>query len=102
MFAPAFANGGFVDNGEAFIARESGPELVGRIGNRTAVANNAQIVAGIAEGVEDANMGVVNAIYAVANQIVGAIKSNSGGVDWDSITRQISRTQARQAVSANI
>ena len=98
----AYANGGFVDNGEAFIARESGPELVGRIGNRTAVANNAQIVAGIAEGVEDANMGVVNAIYAVANQIVGAIKNNGGGVDWDSITRQISRTQARQAVSANI
>lgn len=103
MLATAFANGGFVDNGEAFIARESGPELVGRIGNRTAVANNAQIVAGISEGVEEANMGVVNAIYAVANQIVGAIKSNGGsGVDWDSITRQISRTQARQAVSANI
>lgn len=97
-----YADGGFVNTGEAFIARESGPELVGRIGNRTAVANNAQIVAGIAEGVEDANMGVVNAIYAVANQIVGAIKSNGGGVDWDSITRQISRTQARQAVSANI
>ena len=45
------ANGGFVTTGQMFIARESGPELVGTMGNRTAVANNDQIVAGIAGGV---------------------------------------------------
>lgn len=49
------ASGGFVNVGEAFIAREAGPELVGRMGNRTAVANNDQIVAGIASGVRSAN-----------------------------------------------
>ena len=47
-----FANGGFPRVGEMFIARESGPELVGQIGGRTAVANNDQIVEGISWGVE--------------------------------------------------
>lgn len=48
------AGGGFVDTGEWFIAREAGPELVGRIGNRTAVANNDQIIQGISTGVFNA------------------------------------------------
>lgn len=38
-----------------FIAREAGPEMVGTIGNKTSVANNEQIVSGIAQGVSDAN-----------------------------------------------
>lgn len=45
------ADGGFVTAGQMFIARENGPEMVGQMGNRTAVANNDQIVAGIAGGV---------------------------------------------------
>ena len=48
------AVGGFVPAGELFIARESGPELVGRMGGNTAVANNDQIVAGIQSGVQAA------------------------------------------------
>lgn len=48
---PRFASGGVVDEGQLFIARESGPEMVGRMGNRTAVANNEQIVDGISAGV---------------------------------------------------
>lgn len=97
------ANGGFVDNGQMFIARESGPELVGTMGNRTAVANNAQIVAGIAAGVSEANEDVVNAIYTSINQVIGAIRENRNGngtVDWDAVTRKISSTQRRQAASA--
>lgn len=99
----AYANGGFVDHGQMFIAREAGPEMVGRIGNRTSVANNDQIVSGIAAGVEDANTGVINAIYAMANQVVGAIRESggSGNVNWDAITRKITLTQRRQAMSAN-
>ncbi len=49
------ASGGFPETGQMFIAREAGPELVGTIGNRNAVVNNDQIVAGISEGVADAN-----------------------------------------------
>lgn len=41
------AEGGFVDTGQMFIAREAGPELVGTMGGRTAVANNDQITSGI-------------------------------------------------------
>jgi len=44
-----YAEGGFPDVGQLFIANESGPELVGNIGNRTAVANQQQITEGIAE-----------------------------------------------------
>lgn len=46
-----YASGGFPTVGEMFIARESGPEMVGRMGSRSAVANNAQIVEGVASGV---------------------------------------------------
>lgn len=53
--AGKFADGGFPDMGQLFIARESGPEMVGQIGNRTSVANNDQIVEGIQRGVADAN-----------------------------------------------
>ena len=49
-----FAQGGFPDEGQMFIAREAGPELVGTIGGRTAVANNDQIVEGIRQGVFEA------------------------------------------------
>lgn len=50
------ASGGFPDVGEMFIARESGPELVGSINGKTAVANNDQITEGIARAVYSAMM----------------------------------------------
>lgn len=51
-YLSGFAGGGFPDTGEFFMARENGiPEMVGRIGNRTAVANNDQIVDAIEKGV---------------------------------------------------
>lgn len=43
----AYASGGFVEQGQLFIAREAGAELVGGMGNKTAVANNQQITDGI-------------------------------------------------------
>ena len=42
--------------GQMFIARERGPELVGRIGNKNAVVNNDQIITGIASAVYSAMM----------------------------------------------
>ena len=53
---PLLANGGVVDAGQMFIAREAGPELVGSIGRKTAVANNDQIISGIESGVYRAVM----------------------------------------------
>lgn len=51
-----YASGGFPTSGEIFMARENGmTEYVGSMGSRTAVANNTQIVEGIAAGVSSAN-----------------------------------------------
>lgn len=53
---PRFAEGGFPEMGQLFIANEAGPELIGQMGNRTAVANSEQIVQGVSSGVAQANM----------------------------------------------
>ena len=66
---PLFEDGGFVDEGQLFIAREAGAEMVGAMGRRTAVANNDQIVEGISAGVSVANDGVIAAIYALLNVV---------------------------------
>ena len=50
----AYALGGFPEQGQMFIARERGPELVGNIGNKAAVVNNDQIVESVSQGVYNA------------------------------------------------
>lgn len=60
-----YADGGFVGSGQMFIAREAGPEMVGSIGGRTAVANNDQIVQAVSLG--------------VYNAVVDAMGKTSGG-----------------------
>lgn len=64
-----FATGGFPNTGEMFLARERGPELVGRIGGRTAVANNDQIVAGIESG-------VYNAVSKAMSEVLSSYAQN--------------------------
>ena len=54
IYLQGFASGGYPDTGELFIARESGAELVGNIGGRTAVASNSDILEGIRQGVFEA------------------------------------------------
>lgn len=93
---PLLAEGGFPATGQMFIAREAGPEMVGTIGNKSAVVNNEQIIAGISEGVADANSEqnallreqnnllrkllekdtVVNAVVG-ANDIIGGIQKKN-------------------------
>lgn len=52
-----YESGGFPVSGEMFLARENGlPEMVGKIGNKTSVANNGQIIEGIKAGVYEAVM----------------------------------------------
>ena len=64
-----YATGGYPTTGEMFIAREAGPEYVGSMGGRTAVANNDQIVAGISSGVASANA-EQNALLRQQNQLL--------------------------------
>lgn len=51
-----YASGGFPTQGSLFIANEAGPELIGTIGGRTAVASNDEIT------------GIADAVYATGNQ----------------------------------
>lgn len=100
------ANGGFVDSGELFLARESGPEMVGSIGNRTAVANNGQIVEGISEGVAYANSGVIGAI----NQLIAVVQQIDPTIELDGLkvsrelhkyNRQVTR-EAGQSLAVEV
>lgn len=51
-----YAYGGFPDEGQVFVAREAGAEMVGSISGKTAVANNDQIVEAVSQGVYAAVM----------------------------------------------
>ena len=66
-----YAQGGFPPMGQMFIANERGPELVGNIGRRTAVANNDQIISGIASGVASAN----SAQNSLLRQLIQAVQN---------------------------
>ena len=59
---PRFDGGG-IHSAQLFMANENGmpPELIGNIGNRTAVANQGQMVAAMAQGVYEAMMEVMSA-----------------------------------------
>ena len=48
-----YAKGGIPSDGQMFVARESGPELVGKFGNHSGVMNNDQIVQSVTDGVAD-------------------------------------------------
>lgn len=76
---PRLAEGGFVDSGQLFMARENGlTEMVGAIGNKAAVANNDQIVDGVAGGVERANA-EQNALLREQNRLLRALLEKESG-----------------------
>ena len=92
-----FADGGFPESGQLFLANESGPEMVGRIGQKTAVANNEQITQGIAIAVRDANQDLISVMYNVASQIVRAVEE--GGdvyMDGYKVGGRVTASQNRQ------
>lgn len=93
------AEGGFVDEGQLFIAREAGAEMVGAMGRRTAVANNDQIVESISAGVSVANDGVIAAIYALMNIIED--KDLSVSIGDDVIGRSYDRYSRNRGVRVN-
>lgn len=83
-----YAQGGFPEAGELFVAREAGPEMVGKMGNRTTVANNEQIVEGISEGVyaavlaamrqTEGNGGQAVNVYLDGRQITASVEKRQG------------------------
>lgn len=99
-FIPSFATGGTIDSGQLFIAREAGAELVGNIGNTTAVMNNQQIVQAVSSGVAQAVSGVMAQMLAVQG-------NNSGNgeiavsvyLDGRQIAASVEKAQKRKGVS---
>lgn len=94
-----FASGGFPTEGQLFIAREAGPEMVGTINGTTAVANNDQIVSGISAGVQNANTAVVSAIYTLISAVQD--KDFSVSIGDDAIGRANARYQQSRGASVN-
>lgn len=85
-FSGKYATGGFPETGQMFIANEAGPELVGNIGNSTAVVNNTQIVDAVSLGVANAVASVLGSqnnsnsnatyLYINGNEFAKAIYSD--------------------------
>lgn len=73
-----YADGGLPNTGEMFVARENGPELVGNIGNHSAVANNDQIVEGIRSGVSDANQETNTLLREQNNLLMRLLEKDTG------------------------
>lgn len=93
----AYKHGGFPPTGQMFIAREAGPEMVGSIGGRTAVANNDQIVEGISAGVEWANA-KQNALLAEQNSLLRQLlaKDTNIEISANSISQGLNRKNQRE------
>lgn len=82
---PRYASGGYP--GDLFIANDGGPEMVGRIGSRTAVVNNDQIVAAVSRGV-----------YAAVKEAFSDSGSSRGG---DTVVQIDGREVFRAVVNQN-
>lgn len=82
---PRYAGGGYP--GDLFIANDGGPEMVGRIGSRSAVVNNDQIVAAVSRGV-----------YAAVKEAFSDSGSSRGG---DTVVQIDGREVFRAVVNQN-
>lgn len=92
-----YAVGGMPDEGELFVAREAGPELVGRYGGHTAVMNNTQIVSAVSNGVYRA----VSSAMAQTQRSGNTDRpiQNHIYLDRKEITSQIEKQQSANGVS---
>lgn len=94
------ASGGFPEVGELFLARESGPEMVGSIGGRTAVANNDQITSAIASAVAPAVYNaVVQAMSNSRSNVVVNLVGDAEGL-FNAVVEQDNNYQRRTGSSA--
>lgn len=86
-----YANGGFPESGELFMARERGPELVGKMGNRNVVANNNQITDGIKRAVIEGMMEVAMALNTGGKENTSPIIENTFKVDSETFYRMVQK-----------
>lgn len=101
---PMLANGGLLRNGQIFVARERGPEFVGKYGNRSAVINNDQIVQSVSSGVETAvekQNAVTNALLrqVVEYQKLLLEKETSVNIDGKKADKQLTKARRNSGYS---
>ncbi len=87
---PALAKGGVISS-----------PTVAMVGEYSGASNNPEIVAPqsiLKETMDDANLGLINAIYAIGNQISKTVEDKDGNVyiDGDNLTRKITKRQKEQ------
>lgn len=93
---PYLADGGFPNVGQLFLAREAGPEMVGTIGSRSAVANNEQIVQAVSAGVADGVMQAMMAVMGGSSQSTQEpVIENVFKVDSETLYRMVQKGQQK-------
>lgn len=93
---PRLASGGYVPNtGSLFWAGEQGAELVTRASGGTEVLNGTQVE----QAMSNANIEVINAIYAMANMVVNAVNNKDTNVylDAQKVGQSVSQYQLNYA-----
>ena len=95
LSAQKYADGGFPKEGQLFIAREAGAEMVGSMNGRTAVANNDQIVTGITQG-------VYNAMMAYNTQTRGQNGSGDVYLDGTKVGRVVAKGSHQEMVRVGL
>lgn len=98
---PKYASGGYPSTGELFIANEAGPEIVGTLGGRTAVANRDQITTGISNAVASAN-GEQNALLMEQNTLLRQLLAKDSNIYMDSTKVTRAQAPAQQRYSRNV
>lgn len=101
---PKLASGGVMSSGQIFMARESGPELVGSYGRRTTVMNNDQIVQAVSNGVATS---VDSAAALILNKMEEMLevqeqirdKKNVNNIDGKRADKLISRARKNSGYS---
>lgn len=95
---PFLENGGIIDTGQLFVAREKGPELVGSHRGRSFVMNNNQIVRSVSSGVESAMERQNSRLEALMLEIIEnqerlIEKENSFNIDGKRMDKGLSKAR---------
>ncbi len=89
---PAFAQGGYPETGQLFLARENGiNEMIGRIGSRSAVANNDQIVEAVSSGVAGAVADVMMAFMGQSGDNAAPVLEFTLKTDSETVYRIVQK-----------
>lgn len=87
---PHFASGGYPETGQLFLARENGiNEMIGRIGSRSAVANNDQIVEAVSSGVAGAVADVMMAFMGQSSDGAAPVLEFTLKTDSETLYRAV-------------